>query len=44
MYLFIVYGGEFVYYVEVIDVVQVVNMLCEGKSDFIILFCDEDFM
>ena len=38
------YGGEFVYHVEAIDVVQVVNTLREGKSDFIISFYDEDLM
>ncbi|EPE4735069.1 LysR family transcriptional regulator, partial [Shigella flexneri] len=36
------YGGEFVYHVEAIDVVQAVNTLREGKSDFIISFRDED--
>ncbi len=38
------YGGEFVYHVEAIDVVQAVNTLREGKSDFIISFRDEDLM
>ncbi|EJD6540946.1 hypochlorite stress DNA-binding transcriptional regulator HypT [Providencia rettgeri] len=38
------YGEEFVYHVEAIDVVQVVNTLREGKSDFIISFYDEDLM
>lgn len=38
------YGGEFVYHVEAIDVVEVVNTLREGKSDFIISFYDEDLM
>lgn len=37
-------GGEFVYHVEAIDVVQAVNTLREGKSDFIISFRDEDLM
>ncbi len=35
---------EFVYHVEAIDVVQVVNALREGRSDFIISFYDEDLM
>ena len=38
------YGGEFVYHVEAIDVVQAVNTLREGQSDFIISFRDEDLM
>lgn len=38
------FGGEFVYHVEAIDVVQAVNTLREGKSDFIISFYDEDLM
>lgn len=38
------YGEEFVYHVEAIDVVQAVNTLREGKSDFIISFRDEDLM
>lgn len=38
------YGGEFVYHVEAIDVVQAVNTLREGKSDFIISFYDEDLI
>ncbi|WP_369310076.1 hypochlorite stress DNA-binding transcriptional regulator HypT [Providencia rettgeri] len=38
------FGEEFVYHVEAIDVVQVVNALREGKSDFIISFYDEDLM
>lgn len=37
-------GEEFVYHVEAIDVVQAVNTLREGKSDFIISFRDEDLM
>ncbi|KNC93371.1 hypochlorite stress DNA-binding transcriptional regulator HypT [Trabulsiella odontotermitis] len=39
-----VYGGEFVYHVEAIDVDQAVNTLREGKSDFIMSFHDEDLM
>lgn len=38
------WGEEFVYHVEAIDVVQAVNTLREGKSDFIISFRDEDLM
>ncbi|HAJ8517710.1 TPA: LysR family transcriptional regulator, partial [Escherichia coli] len=34
-------GGDFIYHVEAIDVVQAVNTLREGKSDFIISFRDE---
>ncbi|GKX55986.1 cell density-dependent motility repressor [Leminorella grimontii] len=37
-------GGEFVYHVEAIDVVQVVSTLREGKNDFSISFYDEDLM
>lgn len=37
-------GGDFIYHVEAIDVVQAVNTLREGKSDFIISFRDEEFM
>ncbi len=38
------WGEEFVWHVEAIDVVQAVNTLREGKSDFIISFRDEDLM
>lgn len=38
------FSEEFVYHVEAIDVVQVVNALREGRSDFIISFYDEDLM
>lgn len=38
------WGEEFVWHVEAIDVVQAVNTLREGKSDFIFSFRDEDLM
>lgn len=38
------YSNDFVYHVEAIDVVQVVNTLREGKSDFILSFYDEDLL
>lgn len=38
------YSSDFVYHVEAIDVVQVVNALREGKSDFILSFYDEDLL
>lgn len=38
------WGEEFVWHVEAIDVVQAVNTLREGKSDFIISFRDEDLI
>ncbi len=37
------YGGEFVYHVEAIDVVQVVNTLREGKVIYYLIY-DEDLM